>query len=83
MQEWSNSSATGSEPGGILKRIPRVHRCGGFGGGRLSPKRYGPGERDRIDREFFAIYDLGNSKVVRYRMYDSREEALEAAGLSE
>jgi ketosteroid isomerase-like protein len=36
----------------------------------------------RIDREFFAIYDLENSKVVRYRMYDSREEAVEAAGLS-
>ena len=35
-----------------------------------------------IDREFFAIYDLEKSKVVRYRMYDSREEALEAAGLS-
>jgi ketosteroid isomerase-like protein len=36
-----------------------------------------------IDRDFFAIYDLEKSKVVRYRMYDSREEALEAAGLSE
>ena len=36
-----------------------------------------------IDREFFAIYDLKKSKVVRYRMYDSREEALEAAGLRE
>jgi ketosteroid isomerase-like protein len=35
------------------------------------------------DREFFAIYDLERSKVVRYRMYDSRAEALEAAGLSE
>jgi ketosteroid isomerase-like protein len=37
----------------------------------------------QIDREFFAIYDLKDSKVVRYRMYDSREEAVEAAGLSE
>jgi ketosteroid isomerase-like protein len=36
-----------------------------------------------IDREFFAVYDMRESKVVRYRMYDSREEALEAAGLSE
>jgi uncharacterized protein len=36
-----------------------------------------------IDREFFGIYDLRKSKVVRYRMYDSREEALEAAGLRE
>jgi hypothetical protein len=36
-----------------------------------------------IDRDFFAVYDLRESKVVRYRLYDSREEALEAAGLSE
>ena len=34
------------------------------------------------DPEFFAVYDLEKLKVVRYRMYDSREEALEAAGLS-
>jgi ketosteroid isomerase-like protein len=36
-----------------------------------------------IDRDFFAVYDLRESKVVRYRMFDSREQALEAAGLSE
>jgi uncharacterized protein len=36
-----------------------------------------------MERDFFAVYDLRESKVVRYRMYDSREEALEAAGLSE
>jgi ketosteroid isomerase-like protein len=36
-----------------------------------------------IERDFFAVYDLRKSKVVRYRMYDSREEAIEAAGLSE
>ena len=29
------------------------------------------------------VYDLRESKVVRYRLYDSREEALEAAGLPE
>ena len=36
-----------------------------------------------IERDFFGVYDLRESKVVRYRMYESREEALEAAGLSE
>jgi ketosteroid isomerase-like protein len=36
-----------------------------------------------MERDFFAIYELRESKVVRYRMYDSREEALEAAGLTE
>jgi uncharacterized protein len=35
-----------------------------------------------MERDFFAVYDVRESKVVRYRMYDSREEALEAAGLS-
>jgi ketosteroid isomerase-like protein len=37
----------------------------------------------QIERDFFAVYDLKESKVVRYRQYESREEALEAAGLSE
>ncbi len=36
-----------------------------------------------IERDFFVVYDLRESKVVRYRLYDSREEALEAAGLPE
>ena len=37
----------------------------------------------RTEREFFAVYDLSDSKVVRYRQYESRTEALEAAGLRE
>jgi uncharacterized protein len=37
----------------------------------------------RIDRAFFGVFDLKQSKVVRYRQYESREEVLEAAGLSE
>ena len=37
----------------------------------------------RTEREFFAVYDLSDSKVVRYRLYESRQEALEAVGLSE
>jgi ketosteroid isomerase-like protein len=43
----------------------------------------GRGSGVRTEREFFAVYDLRDSKVVRYRQYESREEALEAAGLSE
>jgi uncharacterized protein len=43
----------------------------------------GRGSGVRTEREFFAVYDLHVSKVVRYRQYESREEALEAAGLSE
>ena len=35
----------------------------------------------RTERDFFAVYDLIDSKVVRYRQYESRREALEAAGL--
>jgi ketosteroid isomerase-like protein len=33
----------------------------------------------QIERDFFAVYDLRESKVV----YESREDALEAAGLEE
>ena len=36
-----------------------------------------------MERDFFSVYDLRESKVVRYRMYESREEALKAAGLSD
>ncbi len=37
----------------------------------------------QIERDFFGVYDLRESKVVRFRMFESREEALEAAGLRE
>jgi ketosteroid isomerase-like protein len=37
----------------------------------------------QIERDSFAVYDLRESKVVRHRMYESREDALEAAGLEE
>jgi ketosteroid isomerase-like protein len=37
----------------------------------------------QIERDFFGVYDLRETKVVRYHQYESREEALEAAGLSE
>ena len=43
----------------------------------------GRGSGVRTERDFFAVYDLSDSKVVRYRQYESRQEALEAAGVSE
>jgi uncharacterized protein len=43
----------------------------------------GRGSGVQIERDFFAVYDLRASAVVRYRLFESRAEALEAAGLSE
>jgi ketosteroid isomerase-like protein len=43
----------------------------------------GRGSGVRTERDFFIVYDLRDSKVVRFRLFESREEALEAAGLSE
>jgi hypothetical protein len=37
----------------------------------------------RVERDFFGVYELRESKVVRYSQFDTREEALEAAGLRE
>jgi hypothetical protein len=31
----------------------------------------------------FAVYDVKDGGIVRFRQYDTRQEALEAAGLSE
>jgi uncharacterized protein len=41
----------------------------------------GRGSGVSVERDFFGVYDLRESKVVRFRMYESRDEALEAAGL--
>jgi ketosteroid isomerase-like protein len=43
----------------------------------------GRGSGVRTERDFFAVYDLRGSQAARYRQFESREEALEAAGLSE
>jgi ketosteroid isomerase-like protein len=37
----------------------------------------------RSERDFFGVYDLKDSKVIRFCLYESREEALEAARLAE
>ena len=43
----------------------------------------GRGSGVRSERDFFGVYDLSDSRVIRYRQYESRNEALEAVGLSE
>ncbi len=43
----------------------------------------GRGSGVRVERDFFGVYELRESKVVRFRLYASREDALEAAGLRE
>jgi uncharacterized protein len=43
----------------------------------------GKGSGVRIESDFFAVWDLKDSKIVSYRLYESRAEALAAAGLSE
>lgn len=43
----------------------------------------GRGSGVQIERDFFAVYDITRAKVVRYRLYESRAEALSAAGLAE
>jgi uncharacterized protein len=43
----------------------------------------GRGSGVRTERDFVGVYDLEDSKVVRYRQYESLADALEAAGRSE
>ena len=45
----------------------------------------GRGRTSGIDTAMtmFAVYDLKDGQVVRFRQYETRNEALEAAGLSE
>ena len=42
----------------------------------------GKGSGIRSERDFFALWYLEDSKVVRFRLFEAREQALEAAGLS-
>jgi len=45
-------------------------------------RQHGTGRESgvEIERDFFGVYDLRASKVVRFRMFESRDEALQAAG---
>ena len=42
----------------------------------------GRGSGIRTERDFFGVYELESSKVVRFRLFASREQALDAVGLS-
>jgi ketosteroid isomerase-like protein len=37
----------------------------------------------RTERDFFGVWELEHSQVVRFRLFASREQAFEAAGLPE
>ena len=43
----------------------------------------GKGSGIRSERDFFALWYLEDSKVVRFRLFGSRQQAFEAAGLTE
>ncbi len=43
----------------------------------------GKGSGIRSERDFFALWYLKDSKVVRFRLFESRAQAFEAAGVSE
>ena len=42
----------------------------------------GKGSGLNAERTFFGVYDLKAAKVIGFRLYESREAALEAVGLS-
>ena len=42
----------------------------------------GRGSGIRTERDFFGVWELKNSKVVRFRLFASRAQAFGAAGLS-
>ena len=48
-------------------------------------RQAGTGKRSgvRIERDFFGVWELRDSKVVRFRLFASREQALKAAQLQE
>ncbi len=41
----------------------------------------GRGSGVRSERDFFGVWDLKDLNVVRFRLFESREQALDAAGL--
>jgi uncharacterized protein len=43
----------------------------------------GRGSGVTVEQDYAGIYDFRDQQVARYRMFESRDEALEAAGLSE
>jgi hypothetical protein len=43
----------------------------------------GRGSGVRSERDFFGVWELEDLRVLRFRLFESREQALEAAGLRE
>ena len=63
-----------------------ARECFDAGGGVvLVFRQAGTGKRGgvRTERDFFGVWELEGSKVVRFRLFASREQALDAARLSE
>ena len=79
----NDSSASGWSLDGLQDGGPRIHRCRQFGCDGFRQGGIGRDSGVRTQRDFFGVYDLSDSKVIRYRQYESRKEALEAVGLSE
>jgi len=50
---------------------------------RLRERGRGKGSGVQVERELFQLFTIRGDRIVRLRMYDTRPEALEAAGLSE
>jgi hypothetical protein len=42
----------------------------------------GKGSGVEVDRDFYGVYDVRDGRIVRYRQFRSRDEAIAAAGLS-
>lgn len=64
----------------------KARECIDAGGAVLLVFRQaGTGKRGgvRTERDFFGVWELDGSKVVRFRLFASREEANKAAGLRE
>jgi len=47
-------------------------------------RQWGTGRASGVsaERDFFGVYELVDRRVVRYRLFDTREEAMGAAGLA-
>ena len=41
----------------------------------------GRGSGAEVERDFFGVYDLRDGVIIRFRQYDTREEALATTGL--
>jgi ketosteroid isomerase-like protein len=73
LETWTDYAVASREYIGARDAVVVVFRQSGTG----------RGSGVSVERDFFGLFDLRESKVVRFRLYESRKNALEAAGLSE